>query len=118
MVGTPLYFLGCFVMVFIYFTSLFDFVWFLFIAVIVQSLFMIALAYFLSLLLQNTFFPLIINFTYSAIFNLALFTSPLSIFEIDNDSTSKSAVVAAIAFILFYGGYQIEKRLYKNSFVQ
>lgn len=38
------------VMVFVYFTFLFDFVWF-FIAVIVQSLFMIALAYFLSLLL-------------------------------------------------------------------
>jgi hypothetical protein len=105
--------------VFIYFTSLFDFVWLLFIAIIIQSMFMIALGYFLSLLFQNTFIPLIINFAYSSIFVLALFYSPLSIFEIGSfnsaSSLSKSPVVAIIAFILFYGGYQIEKRLHKNS---
>jgi len=107
------------VIVFIYFTSLFDFVWFLFIAIIIQSMFMIALAYFLSLLLQNTFIPLIINFAYSSLFMLAFFYSPLSIFEIGSfnnvGSLSKSIVVAIIAFILFYGGYQIEKCLYKDS---
>jgi hypothetical protein len=107
------------VIVFIYFASLFDFVWFLFIAIIIQSMFMIALGYFLSLLFQNTFVPLIINFAYSSIFMLVLFYSPLSIFEIGSfnnaSSLSKSIVVAIIAFILFYGGYQIEKRLYKNS---
>jgi len=109
------------VVVFIYFTFLFefDFVWFLFIAITIQSMFMIALGYFLALLFQNTFMPLIINFAYSSIFMLALFYSPLSIFEIGSfnnvGSLSKSTVVAIIAFILFCGGYQIEKRLYKNS---
>lgn len=104
--------------VFIYFTFLFDFVWFLFIAIIIQSIFMIALGYFLSLLFQNTFIPLIINFAYSSIFMLVLFYSPLSIFELGSFSNagnlSKSPVVAIIAFILFYGGYQIEKRLYSS----
>ena len=107
------------VILFIYFTSLFDFVWFLFIAIITQSMFMIALAYFLSLLFQNTFIPLIVNFAYSSIFMLVLFYSPLSIFEIGSfnsaGSLSKSPVIAITAFILFYGGYQIEKRLHKNS---
>lgn len=107
------------VILFIYFTSLFNFVWFLFIAIIIQSMFMIALAYFLSLLFQNTFIPLIINFAYSSIFMLALFYSPLSIFEMGSfnnvGSLSKSTVVAIIASIFFYGGYQIEKRLYKNA---
>ncbi|MGV8149891.1 MAG: hypothetical protein ACLKAN_12900 [Alkaliphilus sp.] len=106
-------------MVFIYFTSLFDFVWFLFMAIIIQSMFMIALGYFLALLFQNTFIPLIINFAYSSIFMLALFDSPLRIFEMglfnNASSISKSPVVAIIAFILFYAGYQIEKRLYKDS---
>lgn len=41
--------------VFICFTYIFDNVWFLFIAIIIQSMFMIALGYFLSLLFQNTF---------------------------------------------------------------
>jgi len=106
------------VIVFIYFIFLFDFVWFLFIAIIIQSLFMVALGYFLALLFQNTFIPLIINFAYSSIFMLALFYSPLSIFEIGSfnsvSSLSKSPVVAIIAFILFYGGYQIEKHLYND----
>jgi hypothetical protein len=107
------------VILFIYFTSLFDFVWFLFIAIIIQSMFMIALGYFLSLLFQNTFIPLIVNFAYSSIFMLAVLDSPLSIFEIGSfsnaSSLNKSTVVVIIAFILFYGGYQMEKRLYKNS---
>jgi hypothetical protein len=107
------------VILFIYFNSLFDFVWFLLIAIIIQSMFMIALAYFLSLLFHNTFIPLIINFAYSSIFMLAPVYSSLSIFEIgsfnNSGSLSKSSVVAIIAFILLYGGYQIEKRLYKNS---
>lgn len=100
---------------FVWFTTLFDFVWFLFIAIILQSIFMISLAYFLSLLFQNTFIPMIINFAYSSIFILALFDSPLNIFETVAGSTSKSPVVAIMACILFYGGYYIEKRLYKNS---
>ncbi|MFA7077585.1 MAG: hypothetical protein WC147_04110 [Syntrophomonas sp.] len=107
------------VIVFIYFTSLFDFVWFLFIAIITQSMFMIALGYFLSLLFQNTFIPLIVNFAYSSLFMLVFLYSPLSIFEIGTfsnaSSLNKSTVVVIIAFILFYGGYQMEKRLYKNS---
>lgn len=107
------------VIVFVYFTFLFDFVWFLFIAVISQSMFMVALGYFLSLLFQNTFIPLIVNFAYSSIFMLVLFYSPLSIFKIDSfsntSSLNKSPVVVIIALILFFGGYQIEKRLYKNS---
>ena len=107
------------VMVFIYFTSIFDFVWFLFIAIITQSMFMIALGYFLSLLFQNIFIPLIVNFAYSSIFMLAVLDSPLSIFEMGTfanaGSLNKSIVVVIIAFMLFYGGYQMEKRLYKNS---
>lgn len=107
------------VILFIYFTSLFDFVWFLFIVIIIQSMFMIALGYFLSLLFQNTFIPMIVNFAYSSIFILAFYYSPLSIFEIgtfDNASSlNKSAVVALIACIILYMGSQIEKRLYKDS---
>lgn len=105
--------------VFIYFTYVFDNVWFLFIAIIVQSMFMIALGYFLSLLFQNTFIPLIVNFSYSSIFMLVLLYSPLSIFQIGSmfeaSSLSKSIFAAIIAFILFYAGYQLEKHLYKNS---
>jgi len=105
--------------VFFYFSFLFDFVWFLFTAVVIQSLFMTALAYFLSLLFQNTFVPLIINFAYISIFILVLFYSPLSIFInyplYNAGSLGKSIVVTSIAFTLFYGGYQMEKRLFKNS---
>ncbi|MHB1418014.1 MAG: ABC-2 family transporter permease [Bacillota bacterium] len=105
--------------VFIYFTTLFDFVWFLFIAIIIESMFMVALGYFLSMLFQNTFIPLIINFAYSSIFTLSVYNSPLSIFKINSfdniNSLSKYLVVAIIAFILLYGGYLIEKDLYKNS---
>lgn len=107
------------VIVFIYFSTLFDFVWFLFLIIIIQSMFMIALGYFLSLLLQNTFIPLIINFAYCSVFMLVLFYSPLSIFEMGFletvDSISKSKVVVIIALILFYAGYKIEQKLYKNS---
>lgn len=49
---------------------LYDFVWFLFIAIIMQSFFLTALAYFLAVLLQNAFVPLITEFTYSLIFML------------------------------------------------
>lgn len=119
MIALWIFFVSQVVIVFIYFTSLFDFVWFLFIAIIIQSMFMIALGYFLSLLFQNTFIPLIVNFAYSSIFMLAVLDSPLSIFEIGSfsnaSSLNKSTVVVIIAFILFYGGYQMEKRLYKNS---
>ena len=80
---------------------------------------MIALGYFLSLLFQNTFIPLIVNFAYSSIFMLAVLNSPLSIFYTgpfnNAGSLNKSAVVFVIALILFFGGYQMEKRLYKNS---
>ncbi|MBT9147807.1 MAG: hypothetical protein DDT32_01573 [Syntrophomonadaceae bacterium] len=120
MIGLWAFYVLHVVILFIYFASLFEFVWFLFIAIIIQSMFMIALGYFLSLLFQNTFIPLIINFAYSSIFNLALFHSPLiSIFKIspfsNAESLNKFIAVAIIACILFYGGYQLEKRLYKNS---
>jgi len=118
MIGLWAFFVLHVVIVFIYFTFLFDFVWFLFIAIIIQSMFLIALGYFLALLFQNTFIPLIINFAYSSIFMLVLFNSPLSIFEIGSfnnaSSLSKSTVVAIIAFMLFYAGYQIEKHLYND----
>lgn len=107
------------VIIFIYYTSLFDFVWFLFIAVVVQSMFLIALAYFLSLLLRNTFLPLLVNFTYSSVFMLTMLDSPLSIFEIgefdDPSCLDKPLVVAAIALALFYGGYQLERRFHRNG---
>lgn len=105
--------------VFIYFTTLFDYVWFLFVVVIIQSMFMIALGYFLSLLFQNTFVALIMSFSYSLVFMLALFYSPLSIFETGSftkiSSLSKSVVVAAVALVLFYMGFRIEERLHKNT---
>jgi hypothetical protein len=107
------------VILFCYFSTLFGFVWYLLIAVAVQSLFMIALGYSLALLCQNTFIPLIVNFAYCSVFMLAVFYSPVSIFQNFGDFTqaadlSKSPVVALIALLLFYGGYQIEKRLYKQ----
>lgn len=106
------------VIVFIYFTTLFDFVWFLFIAITIQSMFMIALAYFLSMLFQNTFIPLIIIIAYSSICMLALVYSPLSIFEMgtfaDAGSLSKSPLVALITLLFFGGGYKIEKHIYKD----
>jgi len=105
--------------VFIYFAYVFDYVWFLFIAITIQSMFMIALGYFLSLLFHNTFVPLIVNFSYTSIFVLVLLYSPLSIFQIGTSfnagSLDKSTFVGVIALILFYGGYQLEKHLYKNS---
>ncbi|WP_347489745.1 hypothetical protein ABDB91_00910 [Desulfoscipio sp. XC116] len=119
MIGLWAFFVLHVLMVFVYFSFLFDFVWFLFIVIIIQSLFLIALGYFLSLLFQNTFIPLIINFAYSSVFMLVLFYSPLSIFEIGSfnnaGSLSKFPVVAIIAFILFYGGHQIEKHLYADN---
>lgn len=91
----------------------------MFLAIAIQSLFLIALAYFLALMLQNTFVPLIINFSYVSVFMLAFFYSPLSIFTVGSfasrHSLSKSVVVAILASLLFCFGYQIEKRLYKDS---
>lgn len=97
---------------------IYDFVWFLFVAIIIQSLFLTALAYFIAILLQNTFIPLIINFTYSLIFMLAGGNFPLNIFAEgfrDVSGLSKSASVSIAAFILLYVGLQMEKHLYKNS---
>jgi len=97
---------------------LYDFVWFLFIAVIIQSVFLTALAYFLAILLLNTFVPLITNFTYSLVFMLAGGYSPLNIFVegLGNaGSLDKSVFVFITALILLYAGYHMEKRLYKNS---
>lgn len=99
-------------------TFLFDFVWFLFIAIIIQCMFLTALAYFLAILLQNTFVPLITDFTYSLIFMLAGGYSPLNIFAQglhDIGSLNKMPVVLFAAVIFFFVGYQVEKRLYKNS---
>jgi hypothetical protein len=99
-------------------TFLYDFVWFLFVAVVIQSMFLTALAYFLAILLQNTFVPLITTFTYSLIFMLAGGYSPLNIFTQglnDASSLDKSVFVFIAAVIFFYVGYQMEKRLYKNS---
>lgn len=80
---------------------------------------MIALGYLLSLLCQNTFMPLIVNFVWSPIFLLTLPYSRMSIFELgrfaDIGDLKRSCVVAAVAAVLFLGGYQIEKRLYKRS---
>lgn len=97
---------------------LYEFVWFLFIAVIIQSLFLTALAYFLAILVQNTFVPLITNFTYSLIFMLAGGYAPLDIFAQgfrDVSSLDKSIFVLIAALVLLYAGFQMEKRLYKNS---
>jgi len=99
-------------------TFLYDFVWFLFVAVVIQSMFLTALAYFLAILLQNTFVPLITTFTYSLMFMLAGGYSPLNIFTqglSDASSLDKSVFVFIAAVIFFYVGYQVEKRLYKNS---
>jgi len=99
-------------------TFLYEFVWFLFIAVIIQSLFLTALAYFLAILLQNTFVPLITIFSYSLIFMLAGGYSPLNIFVEglrDVSSLDKFVFVLVAAFIFLYAGLQMEKRLYKNS---
>lgn len=104
--------------VFLVASFIYNFVWFLFIAVIIQSIFLTALAYFLAILLQNTFVPLITNFTYSLIFMLAGGYSPLSIFVEglrDASSLGKSIFVFIAALILLYFGFQLEKRLYKNS---
>lgn len=105
--------------VFVYFASLFGFVWYLFAAVAAQCMFMIALGYSLSLLLQNTFIPLIVNFAYSSIFMLAVLDSPLNIFTIgtfsDAGSLVKPATVAAVAIVLLLAGYQAERRLYRRS---
>lgn len=105
---------------FIYFKFTFmDFFWFLFVAIVAQSAFMIAVGYFLSMLFQNTFVPMILNFTYSLVFMLALLYSPLSIFYIGSfsvaSSLNKTPIVVIITLIFFYGGYLMEKRLYKSS---
>lgn len=97
---------------------IYDFVWFLFIALIIQGMFLTALAYFLAILLQNTFVPLITTFTYSLIFMLAGGYSPLNIFTQglnDASSLNKMPGVLLVAVVFFYVGYQTEKRLYKNS---
>ncbi|MEA1961487.1 MAG: hypothetical protein U9N81_09495 [Bacillota bacterium] len=99
-------------------TFLYDFVWFLFIAIVIQSMFLTALVYFLTILLQNTFIPLITDFTYSLIFMLAGGYTPLNIFVqgLSNASSlNKMPAVFLVAVILFYVGYQLEKHLYKNS---
>lgn len=104
--------------VFIAATFIYDFVWFLFIAVIVQSLFLNALAYLLAILLQNTFIPLITIFTYSLIFMLTGGYSPVNIFAeglCDVGSLYKSFFVFIAALILLYVGFEREKHLYKNS---
>ncbi len=106
---------------FIYFSSIFDFVWYLFIAVISQSLLLIAAAYYLSLLFQNTFMPLILNFTYCLFFRLVedFDHSPLNIFGqgIFNSTADlgKAAVLAAVALVILWCGFRIEKDLFKNS---
>ncbi|HQE23626.1 MAG TPA: hypothetical protein PLM20_06960 [Syntrophomonadaceae bacterium] len=97
---------------------IYDIVWFLFIAIIIQSLFLSALAYFIAILLKNTFIPLIVNFTYSLIFMLAGGNLSLNIFAerlTDASSLGKYVWVSIAAFILLYGGLQMEKHLYKNS---
>lgn len=108
------------VVLFIYFSTLFQPVIYLLIATVIQCLFLIAFAYVLALLLQNTFIPLLFNFAYVFTFSMVVYSdSPISIFTRgapDNPSIlSTSVVVLALAAILFRVGYQIEKRLYKNS---
>lgn len=105
-------------LVFVLFSFLFNFVWYLFIAIAVQSMFMIAFAYLLSMLFQNTFVPLIASFAYSSIFMLVLYDSRLSIFGAGfggYDSLSKPAVISVIAVMLLSIGYQLEKKLYRNN---
>lgn len=119
MVFLWLFFIVHVAILFVYLHLLVGSVLYMFLAIIIQSLFMIALAYFLSMLLQNTFAPLIINFSYVSIFMLSFFYSPLSIFTVgsfaSSHSLSKSVVAAILALLAFYCGYQIETRLYKDS---
>lgn len=108
------------VVLFIYFSTLFQPVIYLLIATIIQCLFLIALAYVLSLLLQNTFIPLLFNFAYVFTFSMVVYSDlPISIFTRgipDNPGILNISVVVLIfAGILFRVGYQREKRLYKNS---
>lgn len=108
------------VVLFIYFSTLFQPVIYLLVATIIQSLFLIALAYVLSLLLQNTFIPLLLNFAYVFTFSMVVYSDlPISIFTRripDNPGILNTSVVVLIfAGILFRVGYHIEKRLYKNS---
>ena len=108
------------VVLFIYFSTLFQPVIYLLIATIIQCLFLIALAYVLSLLLQNTFIPLLFNFAYVFTFSMVVYSDlPISIFTRgipDNPGILNTSVVVLIfAGILFRVGYQREKRLYKNS---
>lgn len=108
------------VVFFFYFSTLFKPVIYLFIATIIQCLFLIGLAYFLTLLLQNTFIPLIFNFAYVFTLSMVVFSDlPISIFTRgvpDNPGIlNTSVMVLILAGILFWAGYQMEKRLYKNS---
>ncbi|WP_207642076.1 hypothetical protein [Syntrophomonas zehnderi] len=108
------------VVLFFYFSTLFKPVIYLFIATIIQCLFLIALAYFLALLLQNTFIPLIFNFAYVFTLSMVVFSDlPISIFTRgvpDNPGIlNTSVIVLILAGILFWAGYQMEMRLYKNS---
>jgi hypothetical protein len=67
----------------------------------------------------SNFLPMIVNFAWSSLFILAWFGSSLSIFETGRfdsiGSLDRSLVVAVIATVLLIDGYQVEKRLYKNS---
>jgi hypothetical protein len=104
---------------FLYFTTLFNFVWFLFIAIISQGMFLISLGYVLSLIVQNTFISLIANFAYSSLFILVWPDSPLSIYTIGNFNHAtmmgKTGIITIVSLMLLFCGYQLEKRLYKNS---
>lgn len=106
-------------LLFLYFTSLFSFVWLLFIAIISQSILLISLGYVLSLIGQNTFIALITNFAYSSLFILVWPNSLLSIYTIGyfDHATMlvKTGIIAMVSLALLFGGYQLEKRLYKNS---
>ena len=122
MVLWALYGLGT-LLVFVYLTSRFEFVWFLFSLIISQSLFMISLGYLLSLLLKNTFVSLIVNFVYVSAFLFSVmatpYSPPLNIFEVsmyDTTATLSRSIVVAVVAIAFLGwGYWIEKRLYRHS---
>ncbi len=104
---------------FIYFSSLFQPVIYLLIAIVVQCLFLIALAYVLALLLQNTFIPLLFNFAYVFTMSMVWYNSPISIFTKgipDNPGIlNTSVVILILAGLLLVAGYQIEKRLYKSN---
>lgn len=107
------------VVLFIYFSTLFQPVIYLLIATIIQCLFLIALAYVLALMLQNTFIPLLFNFSYVFTMSMVWFDSPISIFTKGNPGNhgilNTSVLVLILAGILFRVGYQMEKRLYKNN---